>query len=326
MHGRNAKKLIFLFAALCMLVAFACISVSKFVISDKKELVGVYTDFVLSHDGDGQTAVIRTDATGTAVGYITTTVSNFADDKISKRDVLFSLREPTNAEITNGYVVDAWGARHSVTSASQNYDITIVDEYDNTLDQTSDVTLLKANAQNSSLLLLKITRKNAATMPTDEEEQVSVVLETSTPYRDLQVFTVNTTTARLSVGVTFDDYNGYDRGIVNLKTAIDFVRGTTIASNASYMAEVTFTLDGDVAFDYARYAEMYGKQAVLDRSANTVTLRVRAGADIYLYFYTKGSCSVTISATIDDGSTDTEKVSGVNAQNVVFETTGGRTK
>lgn len=45
-----------LFAALrVVLVVFACVSVSKFVFSDKKELVGVYTDFVLSHDGDGKT-------------------------------------------------------------------------------------------------------------------------------------------------------------------------------------------------------------------------------------------------------------------------------
>lgn len=49
------KKVIILFAALCVLVVFACVSVSKFIFSDKKELVGAYTDFVLSHDGDGKT-------------------------------------------------------------------------------------------------------------------------------------------------------------------------------------------------------------------------------------------------------------------------------
>ena len=51
MQKSVCKKLIFLFATACALIAFACVSVSKFVLTDKKELVGVYTEFVLSHDG-----------------------------------------------------------------------------------------------------------------------------------------------------------------------------------------------------------------------------------------------------------------------------------
>ena len=35
MRKSVGKKLIFLFAALCVLIAFACISVSKFVLTDK---------------------------------------------------------------------------------------------------------------------------------------------------------------------------------------------------------------------------------------------------------------------------------------------------
>ena len=89
MRKSVCKKFIVLFAALCVLVAFACVSVSKFVLSDRKELTGVYTDFVLSHDGEGQTAVIRKEADGSCTGYVVVSVNNFDADKVSKRDVRF---------------------------------------------------------------------------------------------------------------------------------------------------------------------------------------------------------------------------------------------
>ena len=95
MRKGAGKKLIFLSAVLLALVVFACVSVSKFVLTDKKELVGAYTDFVLSHDGAGQTAVLRQTGT-TATGYIAVTVSNFADEKVSRRNVRFMMRPPVS--------------------------------------------------------------------------------------------------------------------------------------------------------------------------------------------------------------------------------------
>lgn len=317
------KKLIILFAALCVLVVFACVSVSKFVLSDKKELVGVYTDFVLSHDGDGQTAVVKSETDGSSTGYIVTTVSNFTEEKVSKRDVRFSLRVPTSEEIAAGHVTDAWGAEHTISETSKYYDVSIVDENDNELTGTSDATLLKANTRNSSSLLIKIKRKADAdeTLANDATEQVSIVLQTSVPYKDLQVFTINATMARLSVGVSSDVYQGFTREIVNLKSATEFIRkpAEPIAGE-SYLATVEFSLSGDVIFDAARYEETYGYKPVFSSDRSTVAIIIRAGADVNLYFYAKGTCSVKISATIDDGVTaeGAERVSGVGDDKVVF--------
>ena len=54
---------------------------------------------------------------------------------------------------------------------------------------------------------------------------------------------------------------------------------------------------------------------------NKYTITVRSGADVNLYFYVRGNCSVTVSATIADGSTaqGEEKVSGVNDDKIVFQ-------
>ena len=318
------KKLIFLFAALSVLIAFACVSVSKFVITDKKELVGTYTAFVLSHDGEGQTAVMQTDKNGDTTGYIVVTVSNFTDEKVSKRDVRFSLRVPTDDELEATKVTDAWGAEHALAANSKYYAVTIVDENDEELTDTSAATLLSANAKNSSSLLLKIKRKATAdkTMASNETERISIILQTSEPYKDLQVFDVNTTTARLSVGVSSDVYQGFTRETVNLKSATEFIRSPeTLVTGASYLATVEFALSGEVVFDAARYRETYGFAPVFDPEQNKYAVTIRSGADVNLYFYVRGNCSVTVSATIADGSTaqGEEKVSGVNDDKIVFQ-------
>ena len=318
------KKLIFLFAALSVLIAFACVSVSKFVITDKKELVGTYTAFVLSHDGEGQTAVMQTDKNGDTTGYIVVTVSNFTDERVSKRDVRFSLRVPTDDELEATKVTDAWGAEHALAADSKYYDVTIVDENDKELTDRSAATLLSADAKNSSSLLLKIKRKETADKPmaSDETERISIILQTSEPYKDLQVFDVNTTTARLSVGVSSDVYQGFTRETVNLKSATEFIRSSATPDlSASYLATVEFALSGEVVFDAARYRETYGDVPAYDPANNKYTITVRSGADVNLYFYVRGNCSVTVSATIADGSTaqGEEKVSGVNDDKIVFQ-------
>ena len=324
MRKSVCKKFIVLFAALCVLVAFACVSVSKFVLSDRKELTGVYTDFVLSHDGEGQTAVIQKEADESYTGYVVVSVNNFTADKVSKRDVRFSLRAPTSEELSRTYVTDAWGVQHGLNADSGNYDVSIVDENDDELTNTSEATLLHSAQRNTSSLLLKIRRKAdaASAMPSEGTERLSVILQTSEPYIDLQVFTINTTMARLSVGVSSDVYNGYTREIVNLKSASKFIRGSdSPVAGESYLAEVEFTLSGEVVFDAAKYEETYGDTPVFSSALNKYTIIIRAGADVNLYFYTRGSCSVTVSATIEDGKTAAggERVSGVGDNKVVFE-------
>lgn len=315
-----------LVAVLCILVTFASVSISKFVLTDKKELVGVYTDFILSHDGNGQTAVIQTDNEGNTSGYISTTVSNFTEEKVSRRDVKFSMRAPTDAEIEAGFVSDAWGVRHDLHRTSKYYDVSIVDENDNEFNATGQYAVLPADVRNSSNLLLKIKRKaNAeASMPDEGTEQLSIILETNLPYRDLQVFTVNTTMARLSVGVFSDVYNGFMRETVNLKSATQFVRDSNFDSESSYLAEIEFILSGNVTFDYVRFEEMYGLAPQYDETVNKYTLNIQAGADVNLYFYVTDKCEVKVSATIYDGKTPagSEKVSGVGNDNIVFSNSG----
>lgn len=122
-------KIVALAMAFALFVALACTSLSKFVFRQEDYIVGSYTDFVISHDGEGQTAVLQSieDTEGyNYEGYIALSVSNFTENKFSKRDVEFSLRAPTDEENTDKQVTDAWGNRYSLAEYSGNYTVDIV--------------------------------------------------------------------------------------------------------------------------------------------------------------------------------------------------------
>lgn len=332
MRQANKKNLIILLiaTALALLLVFAGVSVSKFVFDDRKELVGVYTDFVLSHDGEGQTTIIRTAADGTSVGYIAVTVNNFVDDKISKRDVRFSLREPTSSELAAGKVTDAWGQSFPLVADSKNYEITIVketgEEYSE--EELRAIAFLKAKTRSQSTVLIKIARKAAAgAMPYSNSESLSVILETSEPYRDLQVFTINAAKTRISVGVNTETYQGYEQKTINLKTSADFTaaensdNGSNALEKATYKARITIKTQGNVVFDEYRLETEFEIRADV-KTGNTFVFEAEAGADVFLRFYVTGAASATIYAEIDgeEGFVE-EMVSGTGDGGLLFSKT-----
>lgn len=317
----SAKKNIamILAAALAFLSVLAGFSVAKYVITEKRELVGVYTDFVISHDGEGQTCVLQGQQDGTYVGYIAVTVNNFSGEKISKRDVMFSMREPTDAELAAGKVTDAWGNSYRLSDDSGKYEISIVNSAGEAYDEAelAALTKLKAKEKNQSSLLLKITRKSGFGALSDAEaEHISVILETSVPYRDLQIFHINAAATRLSVGVTKDVYKGYSEYIVNLKSSADFTSEKGILSFCKYKADIALSLEGNVIFDAYRFHEMYGDKTVLH--GKTFEFEISPDADMYLYFYVSGECNVKMTGIIYDGEGQKEKISGVSEDDTVF--------
>lgn len=313
------KSFVLLLAAALTLVLFlAGISVSKFVFDDEKQLVGSYTDFVLSHNGEGQAAVLQKQSDGSYTGYIAVTVSNYTSEKISKREVAFKMRS-IDKDTESESITDAWGNKHPVAPDSGKYTIEIADESGKP--QSGQEEVLRANEKNTVSMLLKITRQNAdEPLSESEAEHLTVVLETSAPYRDLQVFSVSASAALLSVGVAESSYQGYIQKTVNLKSAVLFAKEGARLAEKGYLAEITVTLEGGVIFDAYRFEESYGNRFGAE-AVSSYTFTVRPGADMYLYFYlTGGSCRVKITARIEGiSSTEDIMVSGVNQDNIVFD-------
>ncbi len=311
-------KIVALAMAFALFVALACTSLSKFVFRQEDYIVGSYTDFVISHDGEGQTAVLQSieDTEGyNYEGYIALSVSNFTENKFSKRDVEFSLRAPTDEENTDKQVTDAWGNRYSLAEHSGNYTVDIVG-------QAEGLSTLEGGKKDTEYLTLRIRRKSSAEAISDTaEEYLTVILETTRPYRDLQVFKINASTSLISVNAASEqDYHGVPQIAVNLKTSRLFVRESeSVQEERTYIAQVKFTLSGSVVFDAARFEENYSVKVIStpeQASGETVyTFLVPSGSDMNLYFYTSGICSVTALAEIDEENT---KISGVKPDGTVF--------
>lgn len=317
-------KLIIIFLALVLLLSLSGVSLSKYVISGESHLVGIYTDFVLTHNGSGQSVVIRTDENGSKNGYVSLSVNNFKDEKVSKRNVRFTLRMPTSSEMSAGKVVDAWGNECPVEKDSNLYTISVVNEKgeEYSSSELSAKCVLPANKRAQSSLLLKIRRNSTAgEFSQSSVERISVVLETSEPYKDLQVFTIVATSARLSVGVTSGTYQGFSEEYVNVKSSIDFTLGKE-AADAAYTAKLVLDISGDVIFDSYRFEERYGKIVSVDAVGEKYTVTIDAGADIDLHFYVSGKGSVAMKAYIDDGIDEEEKISGIGEDGVVFSVLG----
>lgn len=317
-RGKRYKIVVFAIA-FALFVALACTSLSKFVFQQEDYIVGSYTDFVISHDGDGQTAILQSieDTEGyNYEGYITLSVSNFTEDKISKRNVAYSFRAPEDAEIEAKEVTDAWGKSYSLAEHSGNYSVDIVG-------QTSE---LEGGKKDKEYLTLRIRRKTPdpekgiEPISDTEEEYLTVILETTKPYHDLQVFTINASTSLISVNASSEqDYHGVPQTAVNLKTSRLFVRESQDAEDVqieTYIAQVTFTLSGSVVFDVARFRETYSVKVgekPADGGGTTYTFSIPSGSDMNLYFYTSGTCKVTVSAKIGDNTN--VKISGVTTEN-----------
>ena len=244
-------------------------------------------------------------------GYITLSVSNFTEDKISKRNVAYSFRAPEDKEIEAKEVTDAWGKSYSLAEHSGNYSVDIVG-------QTSE---LEGGKKDTEYLTLRIRRKSdVGEIQDTEEEYLTVILETTKPYHDLQVFTINASTSLISVNASSEqDYHGVPQTAVNLKTSRLFVRESQDAeTEKTYIAQVTFTLSGAVVFDAVRFKETYSvavEEKPADEGGTTYTFSIPSGSDMNLYFYTSGECRVTASATIDK---EDVKISGVTTENIVF--------
>ena len=100
-------KLLILFLMASLVVVFGANSFAKYYFKYTQELVGYYVDYRLSHTGDGKSAVIENISSVTEkdvnginyqydyVGFLTFSVSNVLDGKVSQRDVDISLRTPT---------------------------------------------------------------------------------------------------------------------------------------------------------------------------------------------------------------------------------------
>lgn len=324
---------IVLFAALVLALVFAGTSLSRFVFEENDTISGGYTNFILAHNGEGQTAILQSrmqeGGSSTDVAYILVDFSNFEVDSsgelaISQRNIKYSLRTPNEEEWSAG-ITDAWGEKVMETSElqatqSKNYTVSLANDAGEPINDTespeyAELTTLEEKVQDTNSVLLRIERTEGETLAPGVYETLTIVLETQEPYIDRRVFNISVTASLISLGsLVSDEYFGFNAYRVSLRTAADFTDEVQY-NKADYGAALTFTASQGLIFDAARFADAYPNIIVTPVSGEngySYTFFALPGSEIDLYFYTAAdSYSLTVSAKINGNDKNYEYISGV---------------
>lgn len=324
---------IVLFAALVLALVFAGTSLSRFVFEENDTISGSYTNFILTHNGEGQTAILQSRAQAgsgsTNVAYILVDFSNFEVDasgehSVAQREIQYSLRTPTADEMQNG-IYDAWGevvmtASELQATQSENYSVSLANDAGEPINDTespeyAELTTLEEKVQDTNSVLLRIERTEGGQLAPGVYETLTIVLETQEPYIDRRVFNISVTASLISLGsLVSDEYFGFNAYRVSVRTAADFTDEKQY-NKADYGAALTFTANGGLIFDAARFADAYPNIIVtpaLGENGYSYTFFALPGSEIDLYFYTAAdSYSLTVSAKVNGNDKNYEHISGV---------------
>lgn len=335
---RSDKRinLILLLAAAVLALVFAGTSLSRFVFEENDRIRGSYTNFILEHDGEGQTAILQDDAIeeGLSVAFLLVNIRNYeeggGDESVSARAITYSIRTASEAEAKQG-IMNAWGdvvlpadSVHPGTVTAQDgnpgyeYTLAVADDAGNPLDQNSDeyknltslgdpdtdIETPPGPQERSVQLRLE---RTGTPLQDGATETLTVVLETDRPYKDVRAFNVTVTSGLISASMATDEYFGFVQKQVNIRTAPDFSRAD-LAEDSEYGAILTFTVSGNAVFDLARFHDEYSEDSVecsitSDGAADGIrvyTVKLRPGSDVNFNFYTVGDgYTVTLTARVN---------------------------
>ena len=341
-------KLLILFLMASLVVVFGANSFAKYYFKYTQELVGYYVDYRLSHTGDGKSAVIENISSVTEkdvnginyqydyVGFLTFSVSNVLDGKVSQRDVDISLRTPTLKE-TNEGAKDAWGSSFEIKSESKYYEVELVSSSGDSLSTSSseykDLTHFPEKVSKTSYITLKIKRRttekpsksgstwtNGGAVPElVGVEEFSIILESEAPYKDIHVFNIKVASTLIMISSLETTYYGFDVIEVQIQTSRIFTFSDEDDNVAQSYLPVKITLDySNLIFDEQRFiiatennytkhsnSETYENGYYL--SEGMITLFVPAASSLSVYFI-KNYSNSSITATAIFKSTTNQEV------------------
>ena len=328
---RSDKRinLILLLAAAVLALVFAGTSLSRFVFEENDRIRGSYTNFILEHDGEGQTAILQDDAVeeGRSVAFLLVNIRNYeeggGDESVSARAITYSIRTASEAEAKNG-IKNAWGdvvlpagSVYAGETDERQYTLAVADDAGNPLDQNSD--------EYKNLTSLGDPDTDIETPPGPQErsvqlrldrtgtplqdgatETLTVVLETDSPYKDVRAFNVTVTSGLISASTATDEYFGFVQKQVNVRTSADYAGAGAPVNGAGYGAELAVSVSGNAVFDLARFQAEYPSvecSMTSDGAADGIrvyTVKLRPGSDVNFNFYTvRDGYTVTLTARVN---------------------------
>ena len=347
-------QLMILFVASIVVVFLASQSYAKYHFSHTDKLTGTYVDFRLTHNGDGQTALLNQieDEKYEYEGFITLSLVNQKDDKISQRAIQYNLRTPNNEELKNNEVKDIWGESFHFSDNSEYYDVEIVkttgESYkpEEKIDPNGEY-LYNTYFEEKVLKEIKITLKinrlksskiNNSSAPLEDTENITVVLETSRPYKTTSIFQIHVSNSLVFVDCNVKDYFGFKDLNVNIKTAKRFIYKENVTDVSPYESLLPTKLEINYAnsiFDEERfhlsvenlYNELTDENSyevgyIHDEESNHLTLFIPMGSSITLHFYISKDVSLITKCYLNNKEGNdglihdyTSKVAGIHKEN-----------
>ena len=328
---RSDKRinLILLLAAAVLALVFAGTSLSRFVFEENDRIRGSYTNFILEHDGEGQTAILQDDAVeeGRSVAFLLVNIRNYeeggGDESVSARAITYSIRTASEAEAKNG-IENAWGdvvlpagSVYAGETDERQYTLAVADDAGNPLDQNSDEykNLTSLGDPDTDIetppgpqersVQLRLERTGNA-LQDGATETLTVVLETDSPYKDVRAFNVTVTSGLISASTATDEYFGFVQKQVNVRTSADYAGAGAPVNGAGYGAELAVSVSGNAVFDLARFQAEYPSvecSMTSDGAADGIrvyTVKLRPGSDVNFNFYTvRDGYTVTLTARVN---------------------------
>lgn len=330
---------IILIIATVITVTLGAVSYARFEMNYHDEIIAEYTDFCLSHDGDGKSTILSRQG-DEYVGFMSISVNNAVETgsglEISKRQIAFDMRTPNASELAGGYIFDVWGQPISVVSSdSHKYEVDIVDIYGNSL--VDDVILGEEHEHTpvfvSKNINLEIKRK-AGYETLDAIEYITIIIATSLPYKNTLAFNISVSSRKIMFSSDSKDYFGFEDISVNIITSSYYEFGNDEDDISDKPVKVTLTYtDGSLMFDYERFRlSVEGNLSVGDAvfsnqfsySDGVIVLYLAPGSDVDLHFYVQGSTFEISSEVIFDMNEDnvadydyTDQCAGLTAGVVV---------
>ena len=302
-------SLIILMFMAIVTVIFGSISYSRFEFNYHDEIIAEYADFCLSHDGEGKSTILTNivDEDYTHNGSMSVSVVNQIEKdgvlKTSLRMISFTMRTPTAKELAAGVIYDVWGTKVcDIAKDTNKYDVVLTDAFGATLSshvelgiKNSDNTISK-EIENVNLGISR--KKSSGILEIDGIEYITIVIETSSPYKNTLAFTISVSSRKIMFTPTYSTYFSNEDLKVNVITSNSYVfdddDDSRISTNAVKVL-LTFTKN-DLVFDYERFRLSVegnlsvGNQVFVNQysyTTSSIELYLMPGSDIDLHFYVK---------------------------------------
>lgn len=209
-NQKQMKKIIILIGIIFLLVLFSsllAITTARYIKREKDAIIASYTALYMTNDGKNRVVALEDN-----VGYMSFHLMNYDGEDVTKRDIVYSIKAPDTFYDENGneieeseysntnsfYVLDVWGKPQEIGEDTYKYNIEVTSN-SGEKNSSGEYVLEYETTDNNDIgkthdIVLKIERKKEYNSDDfSGNENISIVVQLSKPYKEVYIFNINIT-------------------------------------------------------------------------------------------------------------------------------------